>query len=173
MIWFKYVIIAMLFFIFSWLQASFLPYFSVLGAIPNLIFILFFIIVFFEQSSGRAVPITTAIIAGIISDLFLPSPFGVSIAAFLVIYFLYRIISHFLRSGQSDHLVFYFIGMFSVLFVAYHALLYLAGMLFPVEASLGATTFISLVYSLAFGLAGFYVGKALFAKSFDNQLKLL
>lgn len=173
MTWLKYIIIAVLFFIFSWLQASFFPYFSILGATPNLVFILFFIIAFFDQSSGRAMSITAAIIAGIISDLFLLLPFGTSVAVFLVVYFVYRLTSHFLHSGQSNYLVLYFVGMFSALFLVYHSLMYLVGMLFPIEAGLGATMFMGLMYSLVVALLGFCLGQTFFYQNSDNQLKLL
>lgn len=173
MIWLKYFIIGTLFFVFSLLQASFFPYFIIMGAVPNLVFTLFFIIIFFEHSHRHALLMGTAIIAGIISDMFLGSPFGVCISAFLIIHFLYLFIGHFLRDSQSDHLIFYFVGMFSTLFLVYYGLLYLLGIFFPFESGFGATTFIGLAYSLVFALVGFYLGRKLFSKDFNNQLKLL
>jgi len=172
-IWLKYVIIGALFFIFSLLQASFFPYFTIGGAVPSLVFTLYFIIIFFEHPQNRVAGVWTAVIAGIISDMFLAAPFGVSIAAFLIIYLLHAAGSYFLRSGQSRHLVFYFIGMFSVLFLAYRGLLYLTGGFFKFDSGLDTTMVISLAYSLMFAIIGFYVGQKIFSKNVNNQLKLL
>ncbi len=173
MIWLKYAAAALIFFISSLLQASFFPYFSIMGATPSLVFTLFFLILFFEHSLGRGLGLGSAIIAGIISDMFLSSPFGVCILAFLAVYFLHALIGHFFSDSQSNYRILYFIAMFCVLFVAYYSLLQLAAVLFGGQGVLGMVTFINLAYSLVFATLGFYAGKTFLPEDINNQLKLL
>jgi len=170
--WFYYVITFLLFFVFSLLQSSFFPYFAIWGAVPNLVFCLFFTLIFFEPQQHYTDGFFAAIMAGLFADMFLPSYFGVSTGAFLVAYITYKIFGHFLRENQQKHLVFYFMGMFSLLFLVHQATLFLFSLALDFPFSFGITFLVSLVYGVAFAMVGFYIGKKIFARHFDNQLKL-
>ncbi len=162
--WVKYIIITLLFFLFAVLQTSFLPYFNIAGSTPSLIFILFFILIFFEtplSSEGFFM----AIIAGFFADIFLPSFFGLSIIAFLIIYLANKLAGHFLREGQEKYQIFYFIPVFLAGFAVYEFLLN--------NFNFGEGVLLSLAYSLFFACIGFYICKKLIGKSAaDNQLRL-
>src|SRR3989344_7230957 len=104
--WFKYPIIVLLFLVATLLQTSFLPYFSVMGNILNLVFILFFILIFFtclqktKKSHTDDNGIFISIIAGFILDALSPFYFGVSIVALLIIYFGIKTVFYFLKERQ-------------------------------------------------------------------------
>ncbi len=114
--WLKYPIIIVLFFLLALLQISFLPYFAITGVVPNLVFVLFFILIFFNpnihknstQQSGineYYEAFFYIIIAGGMLDIFSALNFGTSILFLCVIYFLIRIItSYFLKIPAEETL---------------------------------------------------------------------
>lgn len=171
--WFKYPFIIVLFFLLSLLQASFFPFFAIYGATPNLIFTFFFIFIFFAPKNTHFEVFGIALIAGILSDMFLASFFGVSIASLLAVYFAYQIVGHFTHPDPQQYPIFYFGGTFCAAFTLYAGLLHGAGLLFNFETAFGSVTFVSLAYSLPIALAGFTIGSNFFAKRADKQLKLL
>ena len=126
--WLKYPIIIIFFLIAALLKAGFLPYIAIMGTVPNLIFILFFVVVFFEQY--RILPqysqelflsggILMAIIAGLLLDMSSPFWFGSSIIALLVLYFLIKTGMRYLDQRDDRYLLFYFVSVFLGSFVAY------------------------------------------------------
>ena len=171
--WLKQVIIAVLFIFFAILQASFFPYVAIAGAVPNLVFALFFVLIFFEPQQAYFEGFLAVLIAGLVQDIFLPPYFGISMGSLLIVYFLYKSIGHFLKGDQRKYLIFYFMIVFSLLFGAYNALLYGASVLLNFEFNIGPATLTSLAYSLVFAAAGFYVGRNIFSENSHNQLKLL
>ena len=171
--WPNYIVIFIVLFIASLLQVSFFPYFAILGSVPNLVLVVFFLVIFFEPQQFYMQGSFTAIVAGLFLDIFLPSQFGVSIVSLLGIYLLNKLMHYLLREGKDAYAIFYFIGTFAVSFILYEILLYIFSLFFPFEHSSLLIWVISLPYSLAFVCIGFYGTKQLFSKSFDNQLKLL
>ena len=169
--WFKYLLITLIFYIFTLLQISFLPYVTMINLMPNFIFTLFFILIFFDEKNER---FFTALIAGFFLDLLLPFYFGVSIISILVIYFLHKLINYFFKKDQNKYLIFYFITIFSISFILYNLLLYLFSIIFHFGFILGWNIMMSLIYNLIFAIIGFYTYKK-FVKQNDpeNQLKLL
>jgi rod shape-determining protein MreD len=168
--WLKYFLITLLFFIFALLQISFLPYVSMADAMPNMIFVLFFILIFFSRKEPG---VFTTVMAGFFLDLLLPSYFGISIIALLMIYFFQAAADHFFRKDQHEHLVYYFIAMFSASFILYHALLYVCSVIFNFEFYVGQNVIMGLVYNLVFAIIGFYIYIKFIKQSSENQLKLL
>ena len=171
MIWIKYIIITLLFFCFALLQNSFFPYFNILGATPNLVFVLFFILICFEPPA-QPEGFFTAIIAGFFYDIFLPSFFGFSIIAFLVIYFLNKSAMHFLKDSQEKYRIFYFIPVFSAGFIINNLMLYGFSIIFRFHFNFSPVLLISLLYSLIFACASFYIYRKFNPGVPDNQLKL-
>lgn len=175
--WLKYPIIFLLFFSAAFLQIGFLPYFKVMGASLNLIFILFFIFIFFDKdqtgifsSSG----FFTAIAAGLFLDIILLSYFGISIISLLIVLLFCNLVIYFFEKYEKDLIIFNFIIMFSTSFVLYNLLIYLSSIVFRFEFNLGLNLIAGLVYNLAFACIGFYIYKKIILKDKkdENQLKL-
>ncbi len=171
--WIKYGIIALAFFIFTLVQTSFLPYSNSTGALPNLVFILFFILLFFAKAQEHYQALGIAITAGFFLDLALPYPFGISIVALVAVYFLRKGIAYFFEENQDTYLIFYFILLFSVCFVAYRLLMYILLTALGISFYFGPVIVISLLYNLVFACAGFYIYTCIVNRRVkDNQLKL-
>ncbi|KKP54336.1 MAG: hypothetical protein UR46_C0024G0004 [Parcubacteria group bacterium GW2011_GWA1_33_6] len=163
--WFKYPLIILLFFLFALLQVSFLPHFSIMGVVPNLVFILFFLFIFFERENQGGETFFTVIIAGFFLDIFSTSFLGKSILLLLVMYLFLRAVTHFLKQKQGKYIIVYFMGLFSLCFVLYALSMY---SLFSISI------FLHLICNLLFALIGFYVYKIIYKNSdANNQLKLL
>lgn len=168
--WLRYLIITLLFFVFALLQASFLPYFNIFGANLNIVFILFFILIFFNKNREG---FFIAIIAGIFLDLFLPLYFGLSIISLLLIYSLKEITIYFLKDSQEKFSIIYFAPMFSASFIIYQFILYLYFTIFNLQPNINQSIIAGLIYNLIFAIAGFYVYKILLQPdNLENQLKL-
>lgn len=174
--WFKYPFTIVLFFLFVILQTSFLTYFDIIGAVPNIVFILFFILVFFEDKNQYDFGFWTAVVAGFFLDVFLPSYFGISIISLLIVYFLVKISIQFLKEWASKFPIFYFIPIFLGCFFVHNAFLQLSSWLFgfPFHNISGIKVLIAGTYNLVIASGGFYIYKKLVRKNNDeNQLKLL
>ena len=169
--WFKYSVIILLFFTLFLLEDSFLPFLGAMGAMLNPVFILFFILIFFDDNLNIFLTIVTA---GFLLDLALPSYFGISIISLFVVFFLQKLIDYFFRKDDDKYLIFYFIITFSINFIFYNLLLYLSLMVFSIESNLISNLTIGLIYNLIIACIGFYIYK-LFVKEArnKNQLKLI
>lgn len=161
--WLKALVIILLFYFFALLQNSFLPHFNIFGAVPNLVFILFFLLMFFSVRGGPSPKadapreqalgwqnIFYAIAAGFFLDIFSFSYFGASIAILFLMAFLIKKIINSLKNLS----IVFFIPLFLVFFTAYEIIfrLYLS-------ANFGRNFYIEIVYNLAFAILGFYIYK--------------
>ena len=176
----KYPILFLLFFIAAIMQASLLPYILIWGAMPNLIFIIFFIVIFFEDlplqesSHQSSEGFFLALAAGFFLDILFPSYFGVSIIALLAIYFLKKATAHFLQQTNDTYLIFYFIIMFALGFAVYQGFVYVFSLLFHIEFLVGFYISAQLFYNILVAFLGFYIYKIfLWQQGSNNQLKLL
>ncbi len=120
--WLKFLILILLFFILALIQNSFLPHFNIMGNSPNLIFILFFILIFFEKDNRYYEGILFSIIAGFILDVLSGSYFGDAIISLLLVYILIKIVIYFLKERQDKNLLFYFIPIFLISLASYEVL---------------------------------------------------
>lgn len=176
MSWLKYLTFILLFFALGVLQNSLASFLNIAGAIPNLVFILFFAIIFFEGRNNYALGFQTVIIAGFFLDIFLPFYFGTSIAILLLIFLLENLAIAFVKEGFGKFSIFSFASLFLVCFILYGAFLYLFSLLF--NSRLGFVFDYSMVanisYNLAVACVGFYIYRK-FIKNIGakNQLKLL
>lgn len=170
--WFRFFIIMLFLFTAYILQTSFLPYFTILGAVPDLVFVIFFLVIFFEPERVYSQGLFTAPVAGLFLDMASNSYFGIYILSLLIIYFLNKVMHHFLREDRHIHLIFYFVGVFFVSFVAYQGLLYASSLIFNFEFNVNVVL-MRFWYGLIVASIGFYIFKKLFYYSLDNQLKLL
>lgn len=160
--WTKYVITTIIFFILALLQASFFSYFSVLGVVPNFVFILFFLILFFYKKD-RIFIIFNAIVAGFCLDIFSTSIFASSIVSFLIISFIAEKLFLNLKETGEKFSVFHFVLFFVLFFIFNELFLYLVDY-FLSNLSFGNLSWIflvQLIYNLLFAIIGFYVFKKL------------
>ena len=176
----KLFIVTLLFYFFAIMQNSFLPYFKVMESVPNFIFVLFFILIFFENlpvrtnKNDRNEGLFFAILAGFFLDIISPFYFGMSIASLLVVYFFEKLVAYFLKEIQNKYLIFYFILIFSACFVLYNILLYLLSIFLYMQFNFNFLVFIALAYNLIFASIGFYAYKNIYSQNgTDSQLKLL
>lgn len=170
--WFKYPIIVFSFIFLALFQNSFLSYFTIVGFIPNLLFALFFIIVFLEESTQFYEGIFTAILAGFAIDLFMPFYFGGAIFSLLLVYIFIKTILYFLRERKNEYLLLYFIPIFLISFAMYKASVYTL-LNFPhLQFNIDRNNFIELTYNLILALVMLLI--CLYANSSkrDRQLTL-
>ena len=120
--WLKYLAVFILFYFFAVLQNSFFAHFISLGALPNFIFILFFLLTYFEKNNYSI--IYYAVLGGSFLDLFSAGYFGLSIILFLAAGFILKKIETLLKERQGDGYPFaYFLPLFFILFVIYDFIL--------------------------------------------------
>ena len=167
----KYSVLALLFFFFSLIQASFLPFFSVMGQIPNLVFILFYLVLFFDENDEA---LFWAVVAGFLLDVFSPFYFGTSILILIFIYLARKLFSYFLKDIQGKYFIVYFIALFSLNFILYNILMYVSSIVFGFGLPIGLVLIVSLVYNIVVLVPGFYMYRFLAKPDYlENQLKLL
>lgn len=161
--WLRLLIIFLLFGLLGILQTSFLVHFNIIMRITlNLIFILFFLISFFEESQKYIQGIFSAITAGFFLDTFSLFYFGVSFAPLLVIVFLLKYILYLLEKKRDKYPIIYFTNLFVASFIIYNLFLTITiyflnpPQLMPV---LSWIFLIEIAYNLIFALFGFYVYK--------------
>ena len=174
--WIKYLIIILSFYILVLLQSGFFAHFSFFGAIPNLVFVLFFLFIFFEDIKNPYGVAFLGITAGFFLDIFSYAYFGQSIILLLIVGFGLKNLQALLKSQQNRYPFAYFAPLFCVSFIVYEVLL----MLFlrfvdPLHAKIifNWAFLAEIAYNLAFASAAFYIYKFLSEKLIDTrQLKL-
>lgn len=122
--WQKTLVIIFLFYLFALLQNSFFVHFNLFGAVPNLVFILFFLLVFFENDP-RGAPrnyqiIFLAATAGIFLDVFSYTYIGPSIALLIIIGFLLKNTQTLLKNKEDNNPFIYFLPLFIVFLLVYN-----------------------------------------------------
>jgi len=167
-------------FFLALLQINFLPFFTILGALPNVILTLFILSIFFGYSSRKmqkksyAEGFFFAVFAGFFLDVFSDRPFGISMGVLLLVFVLHLLAVNFFQDTQGKNTLFYFSLEFLGLYAAYQILLFVFSRIFEFEFSLSFLLLISFAYSFCFAISGFFIFKKLFIqRAEDNQLKLL
>ena len=160
--WWKTLIIILLFYFFAILQNSFFAHFSLFGAVPNLIFILFFLIIFFQKNISYYWVIFYSVVSGLFLDIFSYTYFGVSVIILLAIGFLIKKIQLLLKEKKDEYPLNYFLSLFFGAFISYNLLLLIYLLFFdPTHAviNFGWVFFDGIVYNLFFAVIGFYICK--------------
>jgi rod shape-determining protein MreD len=162
MSWQKPLLIILLFYLFALVQTSFLAHFSLFGTIPNLVFTLFFLLVFFIKKNENYQIIFFAFIAGIFLDIFSYTYIGPSIIFLLIIGFLLKKSQSLLKNRESSHPFIYFLPLFVIFLLAYDLscgfYFYFFGFN-KTAITLGAQTIFSVIYSALIASALFYIYK--------------
>ena len=113
----KMLAISLLFFVLALVQNSFLPYFFVMGAGPNLVFILFFMVIFFNRQVSFYEGIFFALLVGFLSYILSPWPSEISIVSFLAVYFLVNLSLHFLQENRERYFLIHALLLFLMSFI--------------------------------------------------------
>lgn len=163
--WLKTIIVIFLFYLFAVLQNSFFTHFNLFGIFPNFVFILFFLLIFFEKKNDYYKIIAWSVIAGLILDIFSYTYFGASVILFLFISFLAKRAQSLLKERNEAKPLFYFLPLFLVCFLVYEILLALH--LRFIDPSHTAIFFdwrviLEMVYNLIFAAIFFLVYKKFF-----------
>lgn len=117
--WKKALIIVILFYLLALLQNSFFTYFSVFGAIPNLVFILFFLLVFFTKKNHPYQILFLVLSAGFFLDIFSHNYFGKYIILLLIIGVLIKKTQSLLKSLNDNFPFVYFLPLFLIYYIIF------------------------------------------------------
>lgn len=172
--WFKYPIVLLLFLITGLFQASFLPYFGIMTIIPNVLFILFFLIAFLKEEKDYYYELFVIITAGFFLDIFSDNRLGVSIISLFVLYLLIQFTRHLLQEHQDEYFVGYYVLSFLICLFVYGFFVQLLSHPLGMGMNVGIPTVVQILYNVTVALAGLYAYEEIagFFKR-DQQLKLL
>lgn len=146
--WVKYLITIILFYFFALLQSSFFAHFNFFGAFPNFVFILFFLLIFFDKETNYYKIFFYSAIAGILLDFFSYAYFGISVVLLFCIGILLKKIQSALLQRQDKYPVIYFLPLFLISFIFYEAFF---------TTNIGFESVAEIIYNLIFAWIGFYV----------------
>lgn len=165
----SYLAITLGFLLVTLLQMSFFASFVTFPQAPNLIFILFFVLLFFSKDS-QTEPLFLVALAGICLDFFSPTRFGLSILLLAGVYVVKKMASHFIENTDKQESLGYFLAIFLLGFLAYQSILQILIM----RHIIWHTFWISASFQTLIAAAIFYLYKR-FQRLFeqDRQLKLL
>ncbi|MEK7665253.1 MAG: hypothetical protein AAB361_03955 [Patescibacteria group bacterium] len=153
----KLSVIAILFYFLALIQNSFFVHFNIFGAVPNFIFILFFILIFFsfsEKSYSRK-NLFYSFVAGFFLDVFFGFYFGSSFALLLAISFIAKKILNSLKQKKDKYPFIHFAPLFLASLVSYEAVL---AVFF---GNISRIFLVKIIYSFLFAAPGFYFYKKL------------
>lgn len=162
MIWQKYLIVIMAFYFFALLQNNFITNFIFLGTVPNLVFALFLIIVFFLGKNVGYEVVFLSLIAGFFLDIFSYSYIGFSIISLLVIGFLLKKIQSALKNTDEEYPFSYFLPLYLSGLAVYESLIH-ASIIFDLRFVIG------IAYSLIFASGFFYVYKKFLVRFLNGK----
>lgn len=151
--WPRLLILFLLFGFLAILQTSFLVHFNIMGTTLNLVFILFYLVVFFEEPQKYIQGIFSAVTAGFFLDILSSSYFGVTIVLLLIITFILKYLLSLLKKTRDKHPIVYFAPLFVLSLIIFDLSL--------VMPHLSWVFLIGIVYNLVFALFGFYIYKRL------------
>jgi len=159
--WKKLLIIFFSFYIFALLQNSFLTYFNFFGAVPNLVFILFFLLAYFEKGDNYQI-IFLALIAGAFLDIFSYSYLGPSIVSLMIVGFLLKKSQALLKNREDNYPFFYFLPLFAIFLLVYNLFLSLCLHFFDpsrLAVNFGFGDVFMIIYNMVLASAAFYIYK--------------
>jgi rod shape-determining protein MreD len=161
--WRKLLFIIFLFYLFALLQNSFFKYFNLFGAIPNLVLVFFFLLIFFSQQKRNLAftgeNIFYAIIAGILLDIFSYTYIGPSIILLIVLGFLLKKSQSMLKNRDDNYPIVYFYPLLILFLLAYNLLmglyLYFSGLNISI-INFNFGTILTIIYNLIVASVFFY-----------------
>lgn len=123
----SFIAIFFLFYALTLLENSFFSHFAFFQVVPDLVFIFFFLLVFFEEREPYVSIIFYALCAGFFTDIASFRPVLVSPVLFLLLGWLIKRVQHSLQERDTRHPVSYFFILFLVSSVLHIFLFTLAG----------------------------------------------
>ena len=154
------------------LQMSFVGYISIFGAVPNLLFIAFFIIIFLEKQDEYYRGFLEVITAGFLLDVVTASYFGIAITALLAVYLFKKAVFYFIRDIQDAYLILYFLPLFISSLLVYDAIVYGFSLLLDFNMSFSWVWMVALWYNAIVATVMFYLYQATYRETSSNQLSL-
>lgn len=154
--WLRLFILFLLFGSLGLMQNSFFPHFRIMGATANLIFILFFLAVFFEEQQKYIQGVFSAVFSGFFLSIFSFFSFEKTIICFLVIVFAIKYLLSLLRKRRDNYPIIYFIILFL-----------LSSIVFNLSIAQSCLNYLFLAgagYNLAIAISGFYFCKKFLIK---------
>lgn len=123
--WKKTLLVIFLFLIFTLLQNSFLTHYNLFGANPNLVFILYFVLIFTHKNEeiyfkNSYYIVLLSLLAGFLLDVYSYTYIGPSIIAFIVIGLLLKKIQTMLKNQNDECPFVYFLPLFALFFGIYN-----------------------------------------------------
>jgi len=163
------VLSIIIFYFFALLQNSFFVYLDFFGAVPNFIFIIFFLFVFFSNKKSYFKTIFYAITAGIFLDILSINKIGVSVALLIIIGLLIKKMQSLLKDQKDAHPFAYFVILFCVSYIFYYLLLqiYFYFILKYILISFNFKFLFEILYSLIFAIVGYSIYKNFIIKKND------
>jgi rod shape-determining protein MreD len=163
------LVIVILLYLFALLQVSFLPHFAIAGQVPNLVFILFFILVFFEEDYL----FWYAALAGFLLDVFFFPHIGIAIAALYIVWGMHTASTYFLKVNHERYFTLHFIVSFVASVVVYTVVLSAVSLFFHFTSAVTWTFLIGMAYDCIGAIVGFFVFSEFIKRQDDHsQLKL-
>ncbi len=160
--WRKYLLIIFLFCFFALLQNSFFTYFNLFGGVPNLIFALFFLLIFFANQNSAIQVVLWAVVAGFFLDIFSYSFIAPSIILLVVLGLIIKKIQSTLKTRDDNYPAVYYVPLFVFSFLAYALIISIYLNYIEVRKIAFVFSFniiFSLIYSLIFAELFFYIYK--------------
>ena len=136
-----------IFYILVLIESSFLPHFSLAGFIPRLVFIAVFFLIFFNPKEVRFLPL---FLGGFFLDVFSGGIFGLKTLSLL----LAALFLKFLLDFFSRRDFFWFVFIFSIVFIFYNFSFFLFQICFKRDLTFFVFSPINLTYNLAFATLG-------------------
>ncbi|MCX6721047.1 MAG: rod shape-determining protein MreD [Candidatus Staskawiczbacteria bacterium] len=152
----------LLFYILATLQAGFFAHFNFLGAVPNLVFIFFLLVLFFSVKKSGFSLIIFAAAAGFFLDIFSGTNFGVSVILLALIGFLAKKAQGSFLEEEDKYPLSHFLLIFlSALFIYEVLLMLYLRFLDPahVKILIDFRFLFEIIYNLIVATAGFYIYK--------------
>ncbi len=119
--WTKLSVVTLIFFLLTLIQNTFLTHISLLGVAPNVVFTLFFTVVFFQKFDEHYLDIFFAIIVGFFIDIYSISFFGPGIVSLVLVYVVIKTAIYFIKEGMGSYMLLYFLPLFLVCLIFYQA----------------------------------------------------
>ena len=169
--WPRLLIISLLFGFLWTLQASLLFHFNAIAYSLNLIFVLYYLIVFFQEPRKHKYGIFSAIVAGFFLDILSLSYLGTSIVSLLVIAFISKYILFSLKKPKGEYPISYFIPLFILsFFMSYLLTFAIDYFLHPISTApfIRKTLLMDITYNTIIAVFGFYIFKK-FRQSRERQ----
>jgi rod shape-determining protein MreD len=165
MIWILPIISILLFYLLAILQTSFFMYFNLFGALPNLVFTLFFLLIFFNSKNQYLPAVFFGFFAGLFLDIFSIFPIGSSIILLTIVGLLVKKIQSLLKEKKEDYPFIYFIVLFAISLVIYELLLR--------KFAINLKLVLEIIYSSIFATTGFFIYKKFFKQDKNNKTNRL